>query len=58
MQWNDVLNKEDHAWHLTGRVGRGEDVVKAVDYLVESGFVSGEELRVSGGVERRMVYME
>ena len=58
VEWADGVSKEEHAWHLNGRVGKPEDVMGAIDYLVNSTFVTGEELKVSGGVERRMVYPE
>lgn len=54
--WNET--REDKEWHPAGRVGRVEDVAKALNYLVQSDFVTGEELVVSGGVERKMVYPE
>ncbi|EMC92849.1 hypothetical protein BAUCODRAFT_263872 [Baudoinia panamericana UAMH 10762] len=56
--WEDGLSKDDHEWHLTGRVGKVEDVLKAVEYLVDADFVSGAELVVDGGVTRKMVYPE
>ena len=56
--WEDGLSKEDQAWHLTGRVGKVEDILRAVEYLVESEFASGTELIVDGGVSRKMVYPE
>ncbi|KAI5360352.1 Putative short-chain dehydrogenase/reductase SDR, NAD(P)-binding domain superfamily [Septoria linicola] len=57
-KWEEGLSKEDHAWHLTGRVGRVEDVLRAVEYLVENEGVCGSELVVDGGVTRKMVYPE
>jgi len=58
-QWNEGLSKEDHAWQLTGRVGKVEDILNAVEYIINSkGFVTGTEIVVSGGVERKMVYPE
>ena len=56
--WEDGLSKEDHEWHLTGRVGKVEDILRAVEYLVDDEFVSGTELVVDGGVTRKMVYPE
>ena len=56
--WEAGLSKEDHAWHLTGRVGKVEDVLRAVEYLVESEFVTGAEVVVDGGVTRKMIYPE
>ncbi|KAK3724067.1 hypothetical protein LTR37_001189 [Vermiconidia calcicola] len=56
--WEEGLSKEDHAWHLTGRVGKADDVLRAVEYLVESDFATGTEIVVDGGVTRKMVYPE
>lgn len=57
-KWEDGLSKEDHAWHLTGRVGKVEDIFKAVQYLSENEGVTGTEMIVDGGVTRKMVYPE
>lgn len=56
--WEDGLSEADHAWHLTGRVGKVEDVLRAVQYLCENDGVSGTEMVVDGGVTRKMVYPE
>ena len=56
--WEDGLTEDDQQWHLTGRVGKVDDVFKAVEYLVESEFVTGAEIVVDGGVTRKMVYPE
>ncbi|KAL6857529.1 hypothetical protein ACO1O0_004967 [Amphichorda felina] len=55
-RWEEGLTEEDHRWHLTGRVGKVEDVTRAVLYLVESDGVTGVEMVVDGGVTRKMVY--
>ncbi|KAK5003268.1 hypothetical protein LTR28_010375 [Elasticomyces elasticus] len=57
-QWEEGLTGEDARWHPVGRVGRAEDVARAVRFLVESGFVTGAEIVVDGGVGRKMVYPE
>jgi NAD(P)-dependent dehydrogenase (short-subunit alcohol dehydrogenase family) len=57
-KWEDGLSEADHAWHLTGRVGKVEDVLRAVQYLSESEGVSGTEVVVDGGVTKKMVYPE
>ncbi|KAK5118120.1 hypothetical protein LTR62_004167 [Meristemomyces frigidus] len=54
--WEEGLSREDHEWHLTGRVGKVEDVFRAVEYLVQAEGVSGAEMVVDGGVGRKMVY--
>ncbi|GAB1729278.1 hypothetical protein NU195Hw_g3492t1 [Hortaea werneckii] len=57
-KWEDGLSKDDQAWHLTGRVGKVEDMLKAVEYLVHADFATGTEIVVDGGVTRKMVYPE
>lgn len=52
------LRPEDHAQHPVGRVGRPEDVTKAVLYLASAGFVTGEVLTLDGGMSRKMIYAE
>ena len=55
-----ALRPEDHAQHPVGRVGRPEDVAAMVAFLVggESGFVTGAEFVVDGGMTRKMIYVE
>ncbi|GME27347.1 Short-chain dehydrogenase/reductase SDR [Neofusicoccum parvum] len=57
-KWGEALGEADHRWHPAGRVGRVEDVARAVVFLAESGFVTGEEVVLDGGVTRKMVYPE
>jgi NAD(P)-dependent dehydrogenase (short-subunit alcohol dehydrogenase family) len=52
------LRPKDHAQHPVGRVGRPEDVSKAVLYLANAGFVTGEVLTLDGGMSRKMIYAE
>ena len=62
--WIDVsgepLAPEDHAQHPAGRVGRVEDVAALAAWLLgtESGFVTGAEFVVDGGMTRRMIYRD
>ncbi|KAK7752483.1 hypothetical protein SLS62_005636 [Diatrype stigma] len=58
LKWEDGLSEEDHRWHLSGRVGKVEDVLGAVEFLVKERFVNGQEIVVDGGVSRKMVYPE
>ncbi|EWC43846.1 hypothetical protein DRE_07290 [Drechslerella stenobrocha 248] len=57
-RWEDGLTEQDHAWHPAGRVGKVGDVLKAVDFLVDSDFVTGTEIVLDGGVTKKMVYPE
>jgi NAD(P)-dependent dehydrogenase (short-subunit alcohol dehydrogenase family) len=57
-KWEEGLSKEDIEWHPAGRVGKADDIARAVDYLVGSEFVTGQEVVVDGGVGRKMVYPE
>ncbi|MDT7950482.1 MAG: SDR family oxidoreductase [Acetobacteraceae bacterium] len=62
--WIDVsgeaLSEANHAQHPVGRVGRPEDVANMVAFLLgaESGFVTGAEFVVDGGMTRKMIYVE
>ena len=51
---------EENAFHPAGRVGRVEDVAALAEFLVgsESGFITGAEFVVDGGVTRKMIYPE
>ncbi len=55
-----AFSAEDHAQHPAGRVGRVEDVASLVAWLVgpESGFVTGAEFVIDGGMTRKMIYAE
>jgi NAD(P)-dependent dehydrogenase (short-subunit alcohol dehydrogenase family) len=57
-KWEEGLSREDQQWHLSGRVGKVEDIWRTVEYLVESEFMTGAEIVVDGGVTRKMVYPE
>lgn len=62
--WIDVrggdLRPIDHDQHPAGRVGRPEDVAALAAWLVgpESGFVTGAEFVIDGGMTRKMIYEE
>ncbi|KAK5992227.1 putative oxidoreductase [Cladobotryum mycophilum] len=57
-KWEEGLSEADMGWQLTGRVGKVEDVAKAVVYLAENDGVTGVEMVVDGGVTRKMLLEE
>jgi len=55
------LRKKDHAQHPAGRVGKPEDVAAMVQFLLDperSGFITGANFLVDGGMTRKMIYVE
>ena len=50
----------DHAQHPAGRVGSPDDIASLAAWLLgpESGFVTGSEFVVDGGMTRKMIYIE
>jgi NAD(P)-dependent dehydrogenase (short-subunit alcohol dehydrogenase family) len=52
------LTKQDHTQHPAGRVGTPEDIAAAILFLAgrESGFVTGANLVIDGGMTRKMIY--
>ena len=57
----DKLRRKDHAQHPAGRVGRPEDIAEVVAWLLDgerSGFVTGANFTIDGGMTRKMIYAE
>jgi len=55
------LRRKDHAQHPAGRVGRPQDIAEIVGWLLDgerSGFVTGANFVVDGGMTRKMIYEE
>ena len=55
------LRRKDHKQHPAGRVGRPEDVAELVGWLLDaerSGFVTGANFVIDGGMTRKMIYEE
>jgi len=52
------LSDEDHSQHPAGRVGKPEDIAAIVAFLVsgESGFTTGQNFVVDGGMTKKMIY--
>lgn len=57
---NEVLRPEDHEFHLSGRVGRAEDIARTCLFLCDenSDFINGQCITVDGGVTKKMIYPE
>jgi NAD(P)-dependent dehydrogenase (short-subunit alcohol dehydrogenase family) len=56
-----ALRRKDHAQHPAGRVGTPEDIAEIVAWLLDgkrSGFVTGANFVVDGGMTRKMIYAE
>lgn len=56
----EPLRPEDHAQHPVGRVGKPADAAALIAWLLgpESGFVTGAEFVIDGGMTRKMIYEE
>jgi NAD(P)-dependent dehydrogenase (short-subunit alcohol dehydrogenase family) len=55
------LRKKDHDQHPAGRVGKPEDIAGMAAFLLDakrSGFVTGANFVVDGGMTRKMIYAE
>ncbi|MGI9411054.1 MAG: SDR family oxidoreductase [Hyphomicrobiaceae bacterium] len=53
------ISEEDHSQHPAGRVGLPEDVAAAAEFLLDrdrSGFMTGQEIIIDGGMTRQMIY--
>jgi NAD(P)-dependent dehydrogenase (short-subunit alcohol dehydrogenase family) len=57
----EKLRRKDHTQHPVGRVGRPRDVAEMVALLLDrerSGFVTGANFILDGGMTRKMIYEE
>jgi NAD(P)-dependent dehydrogenase (short-subunit alcohol dehydrogenase family) len=55
------LRRKDHTQHPAGRVGRPDDIAAMVAYLLDaerSGFITGANIVIDGGMTRKMIYEE
>ena len=53
------LRRRDHAQHPAGRVGKPQDIAETVAFLLDrsrSGFITGANFVVDGGMTRKMIY--
>jgi len=51
-EWAGSVEEARHRKHPVGRIGYGEDIAKTVDWLMDAGFVTGQEIVVDGGVSK------
>ncbi|GKT61893.1 short chain alcohol dehydrogenase [Colletotrichum tofieldiae] len=51
--WEDQVLEKDVDDHPTNRAGRPKDIADAALYLIEAGFVTGQDLVVDGGALRK-----
>jgi NAD(P)-dependent dehydrogenase (short-subunit alcohol dehydrogenase family) len=57
----DKLLRKDHVQHPVGRVGKPQDIAEIVAFLLDgerSGFITGANFVVDGGMTRKMIYEE
>ena len=54
------LSQEDHTQHPAGRVGKPEDIAEMALFLCseKSGFITGQNFIIDGGMSRNMIYKE
>ncbi|MDF2988500.1 MAG: short-chain dehydrogenase/reductase [Eubacterium sp.] len=54
----DTLSEQDHKQHPAGRVGIPDDIAQVCLFLAsdKSGFITGENLTVDGGMTKKMIY--
>lgn len=56
----EVLRPEDHEFHLSGRVGKADDIARACLFLCDENndFINGQCITIDGGVTKKMIYPE
>lgn len=55
------LRRKHHAQHPAGRVGKPQDIAEVVAFLLDrekSGFITGANFAVDGGMTRKMIYVD
>lgn len=50
--WAENVEEARHRKRPVGRVGYVEDIAKTVDWLMDAGFVTGQEIVVDGGISK------
>ncbi|WP_409275376.1 glucose 1-dehydrogenase [Neobacillus sp. SCS-31] len=56
----DLLSERDHSLHVSGRVGKPDDIARACLFLADprNNFITGENIVIDGGMTKKMVYEE
>jgi NAD(P)-dependent dehydrogenase (short-subunit alcohol dehydrogenase family) len=57
----ETLRRKDHRQHPAGRAGTPQDIAEIVGFLIDgrrSGFMTGANFVVDGGMTRKMIYEE
>ena len=56
----EVLRPEDCVFHLSGRVGRADDIARTCLFICDekNDFINGQCITVDGGVTKKMIYPE
>ena len=57
----EILRDIDHKQHTVGRVGEGKDIAEMCLFLsdeTKSGFITGQNFVVDGGMTKKMIYEE
>ena len=51
--------QQEHLQHPAGRIGKPEDIAACIDFLINdtSGFVTGQNFTIDGGMTRKMIYL-
>ena len=54
------LRVEDHAQHLSNRVGNVDDIARMCVFLANpsNNFINGENITIDGGMTKKMIYEE
>ena len=57
---SEILRKEDHKFHLSGRVGKADDIARTCLFLCDdrNNFINGQCITVDRGVTKKMIYPE
>lgn len=50
--WSELNEEKDVADHLANRAGRPKDIADAVEFLVNAGFVTAQDVTVDGGATK------